>query len=148
MIGKVSRLLALSWPERGLLLQAAFLLPLTWAGLRLFGLPRLHGWATRPAAGAARMDPTPQAIGVLVAVAGNRLPFPSTCLTRSLLLLWLLRRRGLRAELRIGVRRVEAEIESHAWVELDGEPVNETQEVAGRFAVFDAPLPSGSGAFS
>jgi hypothetical protein len=33
-------------------------------------------------------------------------------------------------------------------VELEGDPVNETRDVVGRFAVFDAPLRSGSGSLA
>lgn len=125
-------------------------LPLFWAALRVFGLLRLHAWVARSfAAGpVSRPDVDPSRIGALVNIAGAHLPFPSTCLTRSLLLLLMLGRRGLHSELRIGVRKADVEIESHAWVELEGEPVNETREVADRFAVLDAPLPSGSGSFS
>jgi hypothetical protein len=117
--------------------------------VRLFGLRRLHRWATRPPARdfPEYQDPDPQTLGKLIAVAANHLPLPSTCLTRSLLLLWLLGRRGLRAELRIGVKRVGSGIESHAWVEIAGMPVNDAPGVADRFTVFDAPLSSAPGAF-
>lgn len=150
MIGKLTKLRALSWRERRLLLQSLLLLPLAWIGLRLFGMAQLYRWAARPGASAKtlRTDVNPQAIGKLIAIAGNHLPFPSTCLTRSLLLVWLLGRLGLRSELRIGVRSIAGRIESHAWVEVAGEPVNDRVDVAESFSVFDGLLPPGARNFS
>ena len=147
MPGKLSKFSALSWPQRRVLLQAMLLLPLFWAGLRAFGLSRLHLWAARsPITGnASRPDVEPASIGALINVAGAHLPLPSTCLTRSLLLVWLLGRRGVRGKLRIGVRIVEGGIESHAWVEHEGRPVNDTPGVLERFAAFDHPLLPGTG---
>lgn len=142
MPGKLSKFQALSWPERRVLLQAMLLLPLFWVGLRALGLSRLHAWVARwpVTARLPRPDVKPAAIGTLVGIAGNNVPFPSTCLTQSLLLTWLLGRRGVRSELRIGVRRVDGGIDSHAWVEHEGRPVNDTPEVAERFAAFDRSL--------
>jgi hypothetical protein len=147
MLGKLSRLSALSWPQRRVLLQAMLLLPLFWAALRVFGLSRLHLWAARsPVTGnASRPDVEPAGIGALINVAGAHLPLPSTCLTRSLLLVWLLGRRGVRSELRIGVRMIECGIESHAWVEHEGTPINDAPDVSERFAVFDERLSRVSG---
>jgi hypothetical protein len=148
MLSKLSRLNALSWPERRVLLQAMLLLPLFWAGLRVFGLSRLHLWAARsPVTGdASRPDVEPASIGALINVAGAHLALPSTCLTRSLLLVWLLGRRGVRSELRIGVRMIEGGIDSHAWVEHEGKPINDTPGISERFAVFDQPLSPRPGA--
>ena len=50
------------------------------------------------------------------------------CLPRSLAIAAALRRRGLDAVLRSGVRRDGNQILSHAWVELDGVPVFDAQE--------------------
>jgi hypothetical protein len=43
-----------------------------------------------------------------------------TCLKRSLILFRLLRRRGIPAELRLGVRTVEGTFSAHAWIECGG----------------------------
>lgn len=53
---------------------------------------------------------------------------PKTCLLRSLTLRWMLARRGIDSRLRIGVRRVQADILAHAWIELAGQPVGETPD--------------------
>jgi len=43
-----------------------------------------------------------------------------TCLKKSLILLRLLRKRGIPAELRLGVRKVDDDFRSHAWIECAG----------------------------
>ena len=50
------------------------------------------------------------------------LPWDSRCLMRSLVLLRMLARRGVIAQLVIGVRPGE-QFEAHAWVEHDGHPL-------------------------
>jgi hypothetical protein len=53
-------------------------------------------------------------------------PLGSRCLQRSLVLLWLLKRRGVGGQLRIGVRRNDDSLVAHAWIEIGGRPVNDT----------------------
>ena len=141
MTGRFSKFRALSWPERRVLVQAALLLPLVWAALRVFGLARVHA---RLGATEAPNSPSPAAdparIGTLVNAAAGLPLVPATCLTRSLLLDWLLRRRGVPSELRIGVRREGSALDAHAWVECEGRPVNDAPDVGARFAAFDGPL--------
>ena len=55
------------------------------------------------------------------AIAGRHGAVQATCLRRSLLLLGLLRRRGLRPVLQLGVAGRSGPFQAHAWVELDGE---------------------------
>lgn len=125
-----------------MLLAGMLFLPMIWVGLRVFGLSRVQGWLARshaiggpprPRLGLAR-------IAALVTIAGSHAPGPSTCLTRSLLLGWFLRRRGVCSDLRIGVRMNQGALEAHAWVEFEGEPINETSDIAQRFAAFDEPI--------
>jgi hypothetical protein len=52
----------------------------------------------------------------------NALPTDSRCLVQSLVLLWMLRRRGISATLVIGARR-EPEFSAHAWIEHGGRPI-------------------------
>ena len=44
----------------------------------------------------------------------------TTCLKKSLILLRLLRKRGIPAELRLGVRKVDDDFSAHAWIECAG----------------------------
>lgn len=142
MTSRLARFRALSWPEQRVVVVAMLLLPPFWIGLRVLGLSRFLTWLTRSpvVVRAPRSREELAAIGALVNVAGNHVPFPSTCLTRSLVLNWLLRCRGVDSELRIGVRLNEGTFEAHAWVEHEGQPLNDAQDIAARFAAFNEPL--------
>lgn len=60
----------------------------------------------------------------------------STCLTRSLALTRLFARRGVSSQLRIGIRIEEAKtLAAHAWVEVNGVPVNDRSDIAADFHV-------------
>lgn len=84
-----------------------------------------------------RVRPTDAvAVAEAVKVAARRRVVGVVCLPESLTLLTLLRRRGIAAELRIGVATA-GPFAAHAWVEVDGRPVNDTADVAERFAVFE-----------
>jgi hypothetical protein len=142
MASKFARLRALSWAEQRVLVEAMLLLPLFWIGLRVLGLSRFLAWLTRSpiVVRASRSGEDLAALGALVNIAGNHVPFPSTCLTRSLLLNWLLRCRGVESELRIGVRLNDGKFDAHAWVEHEGKPLNDAKDIAARFAAFKEPL--------
>lgn len=77
-----------------------------------------------------------QRVGYLTRKASRHLPIEASCLRQSLLVWWFLRRRGLGVELRIGVDNRE-EFLAHAWVELDGRPVNDSPGVTEGFHPFD-----------
>lgn len=59
-----------------------------------------------------------------------------TCLIRSLVLLRILSEAGCAASLRIGIRLVNSQaLAAHAWVEIDGIPVNDRPDIATDFHV-------------
>jgi hypothetical protein len=59
----------------------------------------------------------------------------AACLQRSTVATWLLRRHGVGAELVIGYRPLP--FESHAWVEVDGQIVNDRPQYQKAFTVLD-----------
>jgi hypothetical protein len=63
-------------------------------------------------------------------------PLNQTCLKKSLILLRILRRRGIRAELHLGVRKVDEQFSAHAWVAYEGRIV-----LGGDIADLFTPLP-------
>ncbi|HEX7243715.1 MAG TPA: lasso peptide biosynthesis B2 protein [Longimicrobiaceae bacterium] len=73
-----------------------------------------------------------------VATAAAFFPGRAVCLEQSLALYVVLRRRGVAAELRVGVH--PAPFTAHAWVEVAGEPVNENPELIGTLLPFPALL--------
>jgi hypothetical protein len=128
---------ALSWADRGMFLAAWVAMPVFWVGLRVLGLQRWLAWAgARPLAERSASETSLEQVrewGRLVNAAAARPPYPRACLARSLVLLWLLRERGVEARLRIGVRFIDRKLDAHAWVEWAGQPVNDRPDVAGTF---------------
>ena len=59
------------------------------------------------------------------------------CLERSIATTLLLRRHGIIAELVLGARMLP--FKSHAWVEVDGVPVNDKPYMREIYQVFDSP---------
>mgnify|MGYP006423874761 CR=1 FL=1 len=124
----------------------AVLLPAVAASLRLRGYRRtqtlLQSLAPARASGA---EASTQAIaearhlGRLVSIAAARGPFRVHCLTRSLLLEALLRRRGVAPELHFGARREGPDLHAHAWVSLNGTVVNDRDDIAERYPTMTAP---------
>jgi hypothetical protein len=133
---------ALPGREKTVLLGSLALLPVFWLGLRLAGLQRFQGWLDRVPV--AQREPLSHAevvaLGVAVNRAANHVFGPVTCLTRSLVLRWWLRRYGTPSDLRIGVRLEGGELLAHAWVEKDGIPLNDRPDVVERYAAFDQPV--------
>ncbi|MDE3108598.1 MAG: lasso peptide biosynthesis B2 protein, partial [Acidobacteriota bacterium] len=74
------------------------------------------------------------------AAAARHLPLKLTCLDRALTLWWLLRKRGIAAELRIGGRKKSGEFEAHAWVELGGAELGASNFDSRHFATFERPM--------
>jgi hypothetical protein len=134
---------ALSRTDQRTLLAAAAWMPIFWLGLRFLGLPRFQARLQRSTVtrDAAMTLPDVQALGELVNIAARHTLGPRTCLTRSLLLGWLLRRRGVESQLRIGVRLTNGRLDAHAWIECDGVPVNDQPDVSTQFASFGDLVP-------
>jgi hypothetical protein len=65
----------------------------------------------------------------------------STCLEKSVAIWSLLRQQGIVSELRIGARKLDGRFEAHAWVERDGEALNEPQQEHRHYATFDTAFP-------
>ena len=74
-----------------------------------------------------------------VAIAGALYPGRALCLEQSLVLYYLLRRQGVDVKYQQGVQ--PHPFQAHAWVEYQGEPLNDVEEHAQRFTRFPAVLP-------
>ncbi len=68
---------------------------------------------------------------------GSRMP-DTHCLARALALRWWMRTNHLPAQMKIGVRKGPHGLESHAWVELNGCPVDESRETTATYSVIGA----------
>jgi len=135
--------LTLSRPEQTLLVKAWLFLPLIAAGLRLFGFRRCLRVMARLENGVAAHDaeevppngPALRTARMVQLAARHGIVRPS-CLERSLVLWWLLLQQKMAASLRIGTRRQKDRIEAHAWVEMAGCVLNDSQDVGRRFRAF------------
>ena len=149
MIRLLHKLRSLHPAGRVMLLRIAVVLPLTALSVRLLGLQltqsALAFLARRFPLRVSRDDGRTLARARhLVRYTRQHGPFRGNCLSRSLVLWWLLRRADVAAYLRIGVR-AEGEFLAHAWVEVEGRPVNAGPRVHERFVPFDTPfLPKGA----
>jgi hypothetical protein len=72
----------------------------------------------------------------LVHAAARTWPLHANCLRRAIVLRWLLARQGIPSEIRIGVRKEEAALAAHAWVECSGAPVGDRPTVTETYGVF------------
>jgi hypothetical protein len=75
----------------------------------------------------------------LVGYAARLHPVAMTCLIQSLTLQKMLYKRSIPSRLNIGVNKTMAEIHAHAWVEVEGEAVGESEIVSERFKILNRP---------
>jgi hypothetical protein len=64
-----------------------------------------------------------------------------SCLPRSILLWWLLRRQGILTRLRLGVKGNGKAVRAHAWVELRGRPLGADRDQSSGFSAFPGLTP-------
>ena len=132
--------------EQGVVLEAAGGLLATWAGLRLIGFRRWKRLLAvfSPVANDTAQDAAEQESVLLIArmqaAAARNLFVGPNCLEQSLVLWWLLRRRGIDAVLRIGARKDLDRFEAHAWVEVNSQVLNDASAEHRHFVPFERPI--------
>jgi hypothetical protein len=143
MWARLRRFSALPATAKNDFVRAALLLPLIRVSLRLRGFRATQkslqarmgrGVAALPEAAATSEV---QRVCRMVLAAGRHSPMQGTCLERSLALWWLLGRRGITTELRIGARKSEGKFAAHAWVERNGEVIGEPEGTHLHYAAFE-----------
>ena len=153
---KIKAYIAAFWrfplPEKWLLIQSAALLPWVALGLRLFGFNRIQAILASFAPPMAHQERVSEQqiaqayrSAFLVEKTTRHGLIRANCLQRSLLLWFLLLRRGIYPDLRIGCK-LTSKFEAHAWLELDGHIINDSVDVLETYAVFprafNLPRPS------
>jgi hypothetical protein len=118
--------------------QAWFWLLIFDLGLRTRPFPDLQAFAARLA---KRPVPSPEqtenmirALKAAVGLARYNHLYPMTCLPRALTLQKLLSQRGIAAELKIGVRKEAGQLSAHAWLEYQGKPLGEPEQITEQYA--------------
>jgi hypothetical protein len=150
LTNRLNKLRVLSRPERRLLSKSVLLLPFIHAALLLVGYSRLRRWMERQAPLKAIEPPLYEAayiprardIARIVSIAARHGIYRATCLRRSLLVWWFLRREGIRGEVCFGVRMRDGRLEAHAWVEYNGVVVNDSPAVRAQYQPLYHALPS------
>lgn len=122
--------------ERWLVSQAFVLLPFVNLHLKLLGFKRTYAllrfWLPKTA------PCCPSLIHKTVqsaSIAAKYHPW-ATCLRKSLVLWFLLRRQQIAVEFKIGTRFEREEFQAHAWVEHQGTVVGDRQGIQQCFRVF------------
>jgi hypothetical protein len=123
-------------PARVWMVPAYVVLVAVDAALRLFGFGRLHRWLHRlPPAGPAPDPGRARRLAQAVDRAAAFYPKRAWCLERSLVTWLLMRARRWPARLVLGAKRLP--FGAHAWVEMDGEVVNDDPRVCRGYRVLE-----------
>ncbi|MDJ0925947.1 MAG: lasso peptide biosynthesis B2 protein [Acidimicrobiia bacterium] len=144
-----NRLRRMNWSQRRALLFALVALPLATLSLRVLGLKRTMGVVPPTRSGKSLGSSEDQfndarRLAYLVGLAARRGIGRPNCLSRSVVLWSLLRRRGLAGEIRLGVRGGNGTTPLfHAWVEYDGAVINDVPDVAERYSPFAGTIEPG-----
>jgi Transglutaminase-like superfamily len=142
---KVETWYSLSKSDRALVARAMFLLPIVATSLKTVGLRRTQSWLGRNGLGPTIPSTEQTRASVrraaqMVAVGCRQHPLRSSCLPRTIVLWTLLRRRGIDADVRIGVRcDSQGEFHAHAWLEWNGQVLNDAAEVGSQYLPFNRP---------
>lgn len=125
---------ALPSSDRRALVLAWLYLLIAKAALRVLPLPAVEQVLSRLPGGAGGEGLPAGRLAWLVGVAARRHLGPMTCLPQAVVLRTLLGWQGVRAELRIGVRREHGGLLAHAWVEHAGRPVGQPLDLDRLYA--------------
>ncbi len=141
MLRKWQKLQDLSGAEKFLLAQALLVLPINVLGLQVLGFRRWQAVlerliATVPQRTDAAAINAAQSIARVIGIAAAHGIYRAVCLPRSMTLWWMLGRRGIASELRIGVRKEAGTFTAHAWLECQGIVLNDSAEIGTDFTAF------------
>jgi hypothetical protein len=82
----------------------------------------------------------------MVSIAAQHGLYRATCLRKSLLVWWLLRKDGIQSNICFGVRIIDSTLEAHAWVEWGGMVINDAVNVREHYqSLLDALPATGQG---
>src|SRR5712671_2415614 len=149
---RLRRFSAMDADARGIFLRAAAVLPVISISLKMRGFGATQEFLLRsfPIAPQTSQQESIHVVddrkrteltSRMVDAAIRHVWHASTCLEKSLALWWLLGRRGIACDVRIGARKQGGKFEAHAWLERGGVAVNEPQQEHRHYASFDATFP-------
>jgi hypothetical protein len=150
-LSRCRRIVSLVFHDPAIIAEAVALPLLLPLSFRFTGVPKTQAWLRNWAEvhvknvhGKSPIGAGPDAV-ISSALRAQRVVKRTTgiggsCLVRSLSLWAILRRRGVHSGLRVGMRRRGEKIEGHAWIEIEGIPMNENERVIRGYNVHDGPI--------
>ncbi|HLH78318.1 MAG TPA: lasso peptide biosynthesis B2 protein [Candidatus Binataceae bacterium] len=119
---KLARITAMSWAERGLLLEAAWFLGLSRLALMIMPFRQLARWLERrPRASTKATSANYCQIRRAVSIAARNVPWNAVCLPQAMTAKLMLARRGCASTLHLGVAKDgRGTLLAHAWLEASG----------------------------
>ena len=138
----MKRIVSLSPGELLIVLRATLLLPFVAMILRMKGFNWTRSYvqakgSKKTPARPADQIPVAENVTRLVSLTANNLPVKAKCLKRCLVSQWILGGKGIHADLIIGVNKSGPDLDAHAWLELDGKVINESQNNRDGYKVMD-----------
>jgi hypothetical protein len=120
-----------SWVKRSFFFFAIFLMPLIHLCLKFTDVNTTYNFlkliSPQPILSLNSIEKAKE-INQIVELTANLYPRWGKCLRKSFLLWYLLRIQRIDSNLVIGARQQEGKFQSHAWVEIQGELINEIQQ--------------------
>jgi hypothetical protein len=118
----------------GLALRAWWVLGLVKIALQVGDFKSIRNWAatvreTKPLSAEQTNTLVDQTVQLVETIAGRHLT-KITCLPRALTITRLLGRRGIRTDLKMGLRKEEDIVKGHAWVEYNQRPINDADDIS------------------
>ena len=150
LMSNLNKIKLLSMQDRRLLFQSILLLPLIHLALLLLGYARLRAVMERLAPLRSPEETLSEIASIkrareiarMVSIAAVHGLYKATCLRKSLLVWWFLRREGLPGQLCFGVRMFHSKLEAHAWVEYNGIVINDSANIHEQYQALQDVLPS------
>lgn len=142
---QLKKLQALSAAERKILLPSLLLLPVIALSLKLKGFNMTQAFLSKhiPAKRKSFLPENEeleiaQSTTRMLSIAAHNGPYKASCLERSLAAWWLLQRKGIHTELKIGVNKKAKSFAAHAWLEYPGNALAEKADIEDCFSAFDS----------
>ncbi len=134
----------LTFPEWRVLLSAILLLPMFALLLNSIGFKKTQTFLSNHLPKKPKISihedmqlEEAQSVARMVSIAANHGLYSANCLKKSLLTWWLLGRRGIATDLKIGVNKETGDFNAHAWVEYRGNVLIDATDIEDRFSAFD-----------
>jgi len=131
---RLKQLEELTFTEWRVLLSAILLLPMIALVLKSIGFKKTQTFLSNHLT--KKQLEEAQSVARMVSIAANHGFYSANCLKKSLLTWWLLGRRGIATDLKIGVNKETGDFNAHAWVEYRGNVLIDATDIEDRFSAF------------